>query len=117
MYNKSLKKNVDTMDSECTSILRLYDWPGNIRELKNVIQRAVLICDGDTILPEHLPSRFHTTKVDSEMSFEIGTSLADIERELIVQTLNMTNNNRYEAAKLLGISRRTLYNKIEKYNI
>ncbi len=117
-YNKSFHKNIMGIAPECITLLESYDWPGNVRELKNVIQRAVLVCQGDVILPEYLPPRFNPEKSKSgKVSFDIGTTLAEVEREMIVRTLNETANNRKRTAEILGISRRALYNKMKKYEI
>jgi DNA-binding NtrC family response regulator len=98
--------------------LESYDWPGNVRELKNVIQRAVLVCEGEVLLMEHMPSRFNPDKpVRPTVTFEIGTTLEEVEHEMIIRALSTTRNNRKRAAELLGISRRALYNKLKKHNI
>ncbi|MBD3325843.1 AAA domain-containing protein [candidate division KSB3 bacterium] len=116
---RMMKKQITEIDQECITILQDYSWPGNVRELKNVMQQSVLMCDGPTILPEHLPARFHDSVVSTVpvVSFKIGTPLEKIEQAMILRTLELTENNRTEAAKLLGISRRALYNRLTKYNI
>lgn len=117
-YNPEFNKNIRGVSPECINLLESYGWPGNIRELKNVIQRAVLVCNEDVLMPEDLPPRFceqHTSR--QKVSFEIGTPLEEIEREMVIKTLEAANNNRTTAAKLLGISRRALYNKMQKYKI
>jgi DNA-binding NtrC family response regulator len=83
------------------------------------MQRAVLLCGGETITPEHLPARFQTprTELDDTVSFRVGTTLQDVEREMIVRTLRSNGNNRQQAAEILGISRRALYNKLSRYDI
>ncbi len=119
-YSESLGKEVLDISSECMRILESYRWPGNVRELKNVIQRAVLVCPEDTLLPEHLPPRFlngKNRKREEETIFEVGTTLDRMEREMIVRTLQASGNNRTRAAELLGISRRALYNKLQKHNL
>ena len=96
-----------------------YNWVGNIRELENTIERAVVLCLGEQITPRELPPRFlpksdiHTTK-----NFSLpGWTLRDMEREMIKTTLNGTNNNKTLAAKNLGIARQTLINKIKEYGL
>ncbi len=117
-YSKMYKKNITLVRPKVIDALMNFDWPGNVRELKNVIQRAVLVCNDSALEVDHLPSRFHKKrKKISKLSFNIGTPLADVEREMVVSALTATNNNRKEAAILLGISRRALYNKLEKYKI
>lgn len=119
-YNKDFGKTMRGISPECVSVMQAYNWPGNVRELKNVIQRAVLVCKGDILLREHLPSRFEQVKgrsVHRGMTFEIGTTLDQMEREMIVRTLAAAKNNRKQTAEILGISRRALYNKLRKHGI
>jgi len=117
-FNQSFKKNVRRISPDATRLLEEYDWPGNVRELKNVIQRAVLVCEGDVILPKHLTTRFQERKPrPSVIEFEIGTPLEEVEREMVLRALSLADNNRKRAAELLGISRRAIYNKLRKHNI
>ncbi|MFW6456991.1 MAG: sigma-54 interaction domain-containing protein [Planctomycetota bacterium] len=117
-YNERFDKNVRGISPECVGLLENYDWPGNVRELKNVVQRAVLVCDEDVLLPENLPPRFRENKpARPTVQMEVGTTLGEMEREMIIRTLEYTKNNRSQTARLLGISRRTLYNKLDKYRI
>ncbi len=117
-YNKTFQKNILGISPECISLLESCDWPGNVRELKNVIQRAVLVCEGEVLLTEHMPPRFRPDKpVRPTATFEVGTALEEVEREMITRALAATQNNRTRAAELLGISRRALYNKLQKHNI
>ncbi|MFQ5444734.1 MAG: helix-turn-helix domain-containing protein, partial [Nitrospinales bacterium] len=117
-YNQALEKNIVEIAPECIQLLESYDWPGNVRELKNVIQRAVLVCEGEEILPEHIPPRFQSDASSlPTVTFEMGTPLDEVEREMILRALAISNNNRTQAAELLGISRRAIYNKLKKHNI
>ena len=117
-YNQSFQKNIRGIAPECVSLMEAYEWPGNVRELKNVVQRAVLVCEGEVVMPEHLPPRFRSERVVAPaITFEVGTSLHEVEREMIVRTLAATRNNRKRAAELLGISRRAFYNKLRKHAI
>ncbi len=117
-FNSKFKKKILGIAPECVSLLESYDWPGNVRELKNVIQRAVLICAGEVILPKHLPPRFRPDRpIRPKVTFEIGTPLDEVEREMVIRALAAAKNNRKRAAELLGISRRALYNKLRKHNI
>jgi DNA-binding NtrC family response regulator len=119
-YNEDFDKAIVGISPECLSVMQAYDWPGNVRELKNVVQRAVLVCTGDVILREHLPSRFQKMKgrpAHQGVIFEIGTTLDQMEREMIVRTLAAAKNNRKHTAEILGISRRALYNKLRKHGI
>lgn len=117
-YIKKLKKSIRKIAPECISLLENHDWPGNIRELKNVIQRAVLVCDGTTLRPKHLPPRFHQAgPVKPHVMFEVGTPLDEIEKTMVMRALEVAGNNRKRAAELLGISRRAIYNKLHKHGI
>jgi DNA-binding NtrC family response regulator len=117
-YNKTFRKSILGISPECISLLESYDWPGNVRELKNVIQRAVLVCEGQVLLMKHMPPRFNPDKPAAPtVTFKIGTALKEVEREMIIRALAAAKNNRKRAAELLGISRRALYNKLNKHNI
>ncbi len=117
-YNEDFNKRVTGISPECLSLLEAYAWPGNVRELKNVIQRAVLLTQGEVILPEHLPPRFVAgTPRRARVVFEVGTPLDEIEREMVARTLAAVNNNRTRAAEVLGISRRALYNKMARFEL
>lgn len=114
----TFQKTIRGVSPAFVSCLESYPWPGNIRELKNVIQRAVISCSGDILEMEHLPRRIamHRHK-DVTVTIRIGMSIAEVEKEMIIRTLDHANNNRTMASELLGISRRSLYNKMEKYSI
>ena len=117
-FNRSYGKRIIGISPACVARLESYEWPGNVRELKNVVQRAVVMCQGDVLLPEHLPQRLRSEPTARpSVSFKIGATLAEIEREIVARTLAFTGNNRKKAAALLGISRRALYNKIAKYGL
>ena len=117
-YNLAFQKNILGIAPECISLLESYAWPGNIRELKNVIQRVVLVCTGEVLLPEHLPPRFKPDRpIYPTITFRVGTPLDKVEKEMILRALTATQNNRKQAADLLGISRRALYNKLNKHGI
>ncbi len=115
-FNQDCNKRIRSASPECLALLESYPWPGNVRELKNVIHRAVVLCSGNTLLPEHLPLRIQATADKKPMvSVPVGTTLAEMERQLVTRTLAFAGGNRTRAAALLGISRRTLYNKIDRY--
>jgi len=96
-------------------VLSAYDWPGNIRELANVIERAVLLCDGLELLPSHLPPKI--TRCDGRAAVPADPTLRGQERAMIVQALNDHYWNQSKAARALGISRDNLRYRIKKYNI
>lgn len=117
-FSDDYQRDIVGISPECISILESYDWPGNVRELKNVIHRAVLNCTGGVLLPDHLTERLQQAKKKpSEIKLPLGCTLKEAERILITHTLNWTKNNRQRTASILGISRRTLYNKLEQYNL
>src|SRR6185295_10927305 len=90
--------------------LRLYGWPGNIRQLRNLMQRLMVTVRDKTIQPEHMPEEIQASKEDSRtMLITLGTSLEEIELNVIRRTLAEVTNHRERAAKLLGISLRSLF--------
>ncbi len=103
--------------------LRGYAWPGNVRELRNVLERAVILAGEGTVEPGHLPPGFAGTPVavpsakssSEELHLAIGTTIEQAERALIEMTLEYTKNNRTRAAEILGISQKTLFNKLKEY--
>ena len=98
---------------EALSALISYDWPGNVRELSNVIERAVILSLGDDITIESLPASLRKMEAaEGEL-----TVLEQAEKNLIISTLKKYGGNRGLAAEELGMSRRTLYNKLHRYNI
>ncbi|MEX5219262.1 MAG: sigma-54 dependent transcriptional regulator [Nitrospira sp.] len=107
-----------SVSAEAMQLLRLYAWPGNIRQLRNLMERLVVTVKEAVIQPDHLPEEIQTAKQDRRtMEITIGRSLEDIEREVIRRTLGEVTSHREKAAKLLGISLRTLQYKIKEYGI
>jgi len=103
---------------EAMRLLRLYAWPGNIRQLRNLLERMVVTLKDPLILPEHLPEEIRASREDARtMVVSLGSSLKEIEREAIRRTLAEVTNHREKAAKLLGISLRALQYKIKEYGI
>jgi len=99
-------------------LLRLYAWPGKIRQLRNLMERLVITVRDSGIQPEHLPEEIQASQEDARtMVVALGSSLKDIERETIRRTLAEVTNHREKAAKLLGISLRALQYKIKEYRI
>jgi transcriptional regulator with PAS, ATPase and Fis domain len=99
--------------------LRFHSWPGNVRELRNVIERAVVICSGEQIERHHFaPYPFdqrQRLRSEDTVTFPVGTPLREIERQMILRTLDKTGNNKTRAAQLLSISLKTLHNKLNDY--
>ncbi len=99
--------------ADAYSRLNSWNWPGNIRELENVIERSVVLAKNSTIGPESI--QFEAVAEDMSVDFAPGMSLSEVEKRLILQTLELTAQNRTRAAQMLGISIRTLRNKLNEY--
>ena len=113
-------KNVKGVGAEVMDIFMSHTWPGNIRELRNILERSAIMCEKDLITRACLPGEFGKTAAKSPsdlgaIKFPIGTTVDAMERELILQTLAATGNNKTRAAELLGISLKTLHNKLKEY--
>ncbi|HEX8947921.1 MAG TPA: sigma-54 dependent transcriptional regulator, partial [Dissulfurispiraceae bacterium] len=123
-FNREFKRSIREVSPEAEKILTNYPWYGNARELKNVIERICILEDTETIYPEHIPSEI-VEQVDEEVpeekaSFNLppeGLSLKNVEKELIVQALQMMSGNQTRAARLLGISRDALRYKMQKFGL
>jgi len=102
---------------EAMRILMEYAWPGNVRELENVLERAAILTEGPVIQPENLPEGLRSVPYASDEEIPIPSSLENLEKKHIQDILNLTRGNQSEAAKILGIDRRTLYRKIKAYNL
>ena len=121
-YNEETGRRIRGFSPQAFEMLRQYRWPGNIRELKNVVERAVLYARGDYIEAGDLALSSLSTASESGDLSVVGSgfelmSLAEVEREHIVKTLRATNWNKSRAASILGIERSTLDRKIKRYNI
>ncbi len=121
-FNKKFKKSLHKISKAAMKKLCSYRWPGNIRELRNVIERVIILETGDTILPEHLPAEvlYYNGLSDEAGSLTFsaeGTPLDEVERSLVIKALANTNQNQSHAAKLLNISRHALRYKMKKYNL
>jgi DNA-binding NtrC family response regulator len=101
-------------DPQTLEALQRYSWPGNVRELENVVHRALALRGRLKLSPMDL---LEQTVDAPESAVEPGQSVSDMERKLILATLDQTNGNRTHAAKLLGISLRTLRNKLREYRV
>ncbi|GAA3753231.1 sigma-54 dependent transcriptional regulator [Flavobacterium ginsengisoli] len=114
--NQQLHKDVIGFSPEVVSIFQNYSWPGNLRELQNCVKRATLLTRGDFIESDVLPAEFFQIQKQQPAVNEVF-SLSENEKETIISALSKTQNNKSEAAKLLKITRKTLYNKLKQYNI
>jgi len=115
-FNRTNGKGIRAVDQEAMYVLERYPWPGNIRELRNVIERATILADGDFIGVRHLPPLLVTRGEETlpTMTLTPGTTVDEAERRLILLTLDHTRNNTTRAAEILGISLKTLHNKLNR---
>ena len=98
-------------------MLTLYPWPGNVRELEHTVERILILEDGDLIQPEHLPSFISGRQGDFQVFSDGELTLEEVERRYLQFILRRTKGNQSEAARILGINRKTLGQKIQKYNL
>jgi len=118
-YAAKNHKDVIGADEECVKALQAHPWPGNVRQLRNVIERALIICEGHTICTKDLPdpSRVGDTGAASYIKMPLGSSLEALEKETILRTIEFTRGNKTRAAATLGVSLKTLYNKLNQYQL
>ncbi len=114
-------RKVAAVSEAVVNQFRNYSWPGNVRELRNTLERAIIVCEGAIIETKHLPPGFGQTTVrasveDSDsVRLGVGTTVEEAEKQLILKTLEATNNNKTRAAEILAISLKTLHNKLKEY--
>ena len=115
-FNRTNAKGIRAVDQEAMYLLERYPWPGNIRELRNVIERATILAESEFIEPRHLPPTLISRGEESLPTLTIapGTTVDEAERRLILLTLDHTRNNKTRAAEILGISLKTLHNKLNR---
>jgi transcriptional regulator with PAS, ATPase and Fis domain len=120
-YNRDFHKMVSQMSREVEHFFMAYDWPGNVRELKNVIERAMILGEGDSLLLEHLPMEIVPGNQEQIMAgFDLpqeGISMEKLEESLVRKALTMTCGNQTKSAMLLGISRDSLRYRMQKFGI
>jgi DNA-binding NtrC family response regulator len=123
VFNRQFRRNMTKISKEAQELLLRYDWPGNIRQLKNVVERAMILDDAEELLPEHLPAEIHAgpTRTALEPHWmklpPDGVSLEEVERDLVVQALTSTGGNQVQAARLLGIGRDALRHRMKKFGL
>jgi transcriptional regulator with PAS, ATPase and Fis domain len=114
-------RKVATVSEAVHNLFHNYSWPGNVRELRNTLERAVIVCDSSVVETKHLPPGFGQATVrpsveDSDgVRLGVGTTVEEAEKRLILKTLEATSNNKTRAAEILGISLKTLHNKLKEY--
>jgi DNA-binding NtrC family response regulator len=119
--NQKHGRNVAGISDTVAGAFQAYAWPGNVRELRNTLERAVIVCDGALIEMKHLPPGFGQViprapvQEANAVRLGVGTTVDEAERLLILKTLEATNNNKTRAAEILGISLKTLHNKLKEY--
>lgn len=120
VYREKNRKPLKGISGKALDLLVRYDWPGNIRELENFIERAVIMTKEEMITPADFPPQIQSLSGEEEksgISIPYGMSLEAMEKELIIKTLAETGGNRTRASEILGINRRTLQNKLREYGI
>ena len=114
----SAGKQVMGMEAECLELLKSQRWPGNVRQLRNVIERALIVTRGPMISVTDLPAEIKPGDGQrSTLDVHVGMSLSAVKRELVLQTLNLTGGNKVKAAEILGVSIKTLYNNLKDYQV
>jgi transcriptional regulator with PAS, ATPase and Fis domain len=113
-FNREMQRKVKSIDPGALNIFSTYDWPGNIRELQNVLERAVVLAPSETITSDLLPPQLNREgKEDISPGMALEEAIRKFKREFITQTLSLSRNNQSQAAKILGIQR-TYLNKLIK---
>jgi transcriptional regulator with PAS, ATPase and Fis domain len=119
--NAKHSRKVATVSEAVLNQFHNYAWPGNVRELRNTLERAVIICEGAVIETKHLPPGFGQAATraaandPNAVRLGVGTTVEEAEKLLILKTLESTSNNKTRAAEILGISLKTLHNKLKEY--
>ncbi len=116
-YSKKTNSRAKTISNRALKLLCAYSWPGNVRELEHTIERIVILEDTDIILPEHLPSFISQRQGEFQVFSDEDHTLEELEKRYIQFILRRTKGKRQEAARILGINRKTLGQRIKKYNL
>jgi DNA-binding NtrC family response regulator len=117
--NHKHQRAIKGMADDVFELFRQYEWPGNVRELRNKLERAVVTCPRDTLTRGDFSLSFPAAEqqAQKESSVRFGLTVAEAERRLITETLMALGNNRTRAAEVLGITKKTLYNKLKQYGL
>ncbi|MGQ9687175.1 MAG: sigma-54-dependent transcriptional regulator [Desulfobaccales bacterium] len=116
-YSQKTNSRAKTISNRALRMLCAYSWPGNVRELEHTIERIIILEDTDTILPEHLPSFISPRRGEFQVFSDEDHTLEELEKRYIQFILRRTKGKRQEAARILGINRKTLGQRIKKYNL
>lgn len=117
--NRKHGTNVEALREGALELLMNYEWPGNVREFRNVMERSLIVCKGEWIEVSHLPPYLRNPGAESssKIFLPLGITAAEVERELILKTLEKTGHNKAEAARQLGLDVKTIRNKLRVYKI
>jgi DNA-binding NtrC family response regulator len=118
-FNQKHNAEVDALRDDAMEMLMAYSWPGNVREFRNVMERAVILARGEWIEIFHLPPYLRNPSIEpsTKIVLPLGITAAEAERELIMKTLEQTGHNKAEAARQLGLDVKTIRNKLKSYKI
>jgi DNA-binding NtrC family response regulator len=116
-FSEENQKNIEGIDPKARLALFNYSWPGNIRELRNCIESAVVMAKGTILTTDDLPPSVVSGSENDYVKLNIGSSMEDAEREMIKATLRHENGNKSKTAEILGIGRKTLHRKIQEYKL
>ena len=116
-FNLENEKNITGFDAKSKAAILKYDWPGNIRELRNCVECAVVMCNGEEITLEDLPASVRESVEDKNIIIPHGITLDEAEKIIIRNTLTMEGGNKTKVAQILGIGRKTLHRKLQEYGM
>lgn len=117
VFSKKYGKQRQQFTNESLEMLKAYQWPGNVREIRNVLERTLVICPNEFVAPHYLPKRIQSqVATQVNINIPLGISTQEAERIVILQTLASAGNNKAKAAKILGMCRKTLHNKLASFS-
>ena len=116
-FNLENEKNIKSFDNRSKSAILKYNWPGNIRELRNCIESAVVMCSGEEIKIDDLPAKIRENSEAVSINIPVGVTMEEAEKIIIQENLAFCNGNKSKCAEILGIGRKTLHRKLEELNI
>ena len=117
LFSDENSRHIEGIEPKARAALNNYNWPGNIRELRNTIESAVVMCRDTLLGIEDLPAHIAASEDDSVIRIPLGSTMAEAEREVIRATLRAEKGNKSKAAEVLAIGRKTLHRKLEEYNL
>ena len=116
-FNQENDKNIKSVDKRAKTALFNYSWPGNIRELRNCMEAAVVMCNGEEITQEDLPPTISSSSTGENIAIPLGLTLDEAEKIIIQETLLANANNKTRTSEILGIGRKTLQRKLAEWGI